>query len=57
MKVIYKEFLTKVANISYNNLNQFLTFEGDKSTNLPTVDYHKSLEMVTEMHETIANKY
>jgi hypothetical protein len=47
-KAIYKEFLTKVANISYKNLNQFLKFESDKSTVLPNTDYNNILEMVTK---------
>jgi hypothetical protein len=45
-KAVYKEFLTKVANISFGNLKQFLIFEGNKAANLPTVNYHDILEKV-----------
>jgi hypothetical protein len=53
MKAVYMEFVTKVANISCNNLNQFLTFDGNKATNLPTADYQSILERVIEINEMI----
>jgi hypothetical protein len=49
MKAVYMEFVTKVANISCNNLNHFSTFDGNKATHLPTADYQSILERVTEM--------
>jgi hypothetical protein len=55
-KAIYKEFLIKVANASFDNLNQFLIFEGDKNTNLLTLDYRKSLANVSEIYEIITDK-
>jgi hypothetical protein len=55
-KAIYKEFLTNVANISYDNLYNFLTFEGDKTINLSAADYPHILEMVTDIHEMIINE-
>lgn len=54
-KAIYNKFFTNIANISYNNLKQFLIFQDEKGTNLPTVDYNKILEMVIEMHDTNTN--
>jgi len=50
------EFVTKVANISCNNLNQFLTFNGNKTASLPNADYQSILERVTNMNDIIIRK-
>jgi hypothetical protein len=56
MKAVYTELVTKVANISCDNLNQFLTFNGDKAADLPTTDYKSILEKVKKMNEIIIRK-
>jgi hypothetical protein len=53
MKAVYMEFVTKVANISCNNLHEFLTFDGNKATDLPTADYQSIVERVTEINVII----
>ncbi|PNF31312.1 hypothetical protein B7P43_G11545 [Cryptotermes secundus] len=45
-KSVYKEFITELANNCYNNLKQFLMFEGNKAGNLPSVNYHDIIEKV-----------
>jgi hypothetical protein len=56
MKAVYMEFVTKVANISCNNLKQFLTFDSNKTAILPTADYQSILEKVTNMKDVIIRK-
>lgn len=56
MKAVYMEFVTKVANISCNNLSQFSTLDGNKTASLPTADYQSILERVTNMNDIITRK-
>ena len=53
MKAVYIEFVTKVANISYNNLNRFLTFNGTKTVSIPAADFKSILERVTKLNDII----
>jgi hypothetical protein len=55
-RAVYKEFITELANISYSNLKHFLMLEGNKTGDLPTVNYHDILEKVTETGKIIINK-
>jgi len=56
MKAVYTEFVKKVANISCNNLSQFLTLDGNKTASLPNADYQSILERVTDMNDIITRK-
>jgi hypothetical protein len=56
MKAVYMEFVTKVANISCNNLSQFLTFDSKETDSLLTADYQSILERVTHINNIIIRK-
>ncbi|XP_069675742.1 pickpocket protein 19-like [Periplaneta americana] len=52
----YRNFLTQIGNISYNNFNKFLNFRDGNETNIPNDGYSSILEKVVIKCEAFISK-